>query len=53
MSKSCKVTKVSYSNEFSSESAMWIEKYIESLLMQKILGKNITKLHLLLMKSEV
>ena len=52
MSKVCRVVKVSYSNELSRESAMWIEKYIESILIQEIIGKDITKLHLLLMKSE-
>ena len=52
MSNSFRIVKVSYSNELSSESAMWIEKYVESILIQQIIGKDITKLHLLLMKSE-
>ena len=52
MQKHCRVVKVSYSNELSDESAMWIEKYIESILIEKIIGKDITKLHLLLMKNK-
>lgn len=51
MQNACRVVKVSYSNELSSDSAMWVKKYIESALLTQIIGKDITKLHLLLMKK--